>query len=77
MPAKGHNVQPNKSGGWDVKKDGAKRASKHFENKDDAIDYGRDVSKNQGTELRIKGKDNKIQQSDSHGKDPCPPKDKD
>ncbi len=38
---------------------------------------GREISKNQGSELVIHGKDGKIQQKDSHGKDPNPPKDKD
>ncbi|MEA1877659.1 MAG: DUF2188 domain-containing protein, partial [Bacteroidota bacterium] len=63
-------------GGWDVKKGNADRASKHFDIKKDAVDWGRDVSRNQNSELLIHGKDGKIQQADSHGGDPCPPKDK-
>lgn len=42
--------------------------------KQDAIDYGRQVSRNQETELRIHNKDGRIGQSDSHGHDPNPPK---
>lgn len=37
---------------------------------------GRGISRNQGTEFIIHGLDGKIQRSDSHGNDPCPPKDK-
>lgn len=76
MPRKTHHVVPNPNGGWDVKKGGAKRASKHTDLKTDAIDYGRQVSKNQKTEFVVHGKDGKIQNSDSHGNDPYPPKDK-
>lgn len=74
---KTHHVLPNPGGGWDVKKGGSGRASKHFPTKKEAEKWGREVSKNQGTELVIHGKDGKIQRSDSHGNDPCPPKDQD
>lgn len=63
-------------GGWAVKKSGAKKDTKHFEKKVDAVDFARSVSQNQGSELIIHGKNGKIQESDSHGKDPNPPKDK-
>ena len=76
MPRKTHHIVPNPEGGWDVKKGGAERASKHFGTKKDAEDWGREVSRNQGTEFVIHGKNGQIQQSDSHGNDPCPPKDK-
>jgi len=69
-----HHVVPNPEGGWDVKRGGASRASKHFDRKQDAIDAGRKISQNQRTELRIHNKDGKISQSDSHGNDPYPPK---
>ncbi len=69
-----HHVVHNQNGGWDVKKGGASRSSKHFDVKKDAVDYGRQVSRNQDSEFIIHGKDGKIQQSDSHGNDPCPPK---
>lgn len=71
-----HHVVPNPDGGWDVKRNGAQRASLHTETKQDAIDQGRKISQNQGTEFVIHNKDGKISNSDSHGNDPCPPKDK-
>lgn len=68
--AKEHHVVPNEENGWCVKTDNAKKASKCFTTKKDAIDYGREVSKNQETELVIHNKDGKISQKDSHGNDP-------
>ncbi len=71
-----HHVVPNPDGGWDVKRGGADRSSGHFDRKDEAVDYGRQVSQNQRTEFRIHNKDGRIAQSDSHGNDPNPPRDK-
>ncbi|SDS19686.1 hypothetical protein SAMN05216503_2284 [Polaribacter sp. KT25b] len=68
------HVVPNPDGGWDSKKGGAERASKHFDNKQDAVDYSRELSKKQKTELVIHKKDGKIQRKDSHGNDKFPPK---
>lgn len=44
--------------------------------KADAVDHARKISRNQESELLIHGKDGRFQNSDSHGNDPCPPKDK-
>jgi hypothetical protein len=76
MPRKTHHVVPNPDGGWDVKKGGGERAIKHFDTKQDAVDYGRDVSRNQDSEFVVHKKDGSIQNPDSHGNDPMPPKDK-
>ena len=77
MSRKEHHVVPNSErGGWDVKREKALRASGHFETKQQAIDAGREMSRNQKTELVIHTKDGKIQNPDSHGSDPCPPRDK-
>ncbi len=76
-PRKSHHVVHNPEGGWDSKKGGSPKAIKHFDIKEDAIDYTRKISQNQNTELVIHGRDGKIQKSDSHGNDPCPPEDKD
>jgi hypothetical protein len=76
-PRKTHHVVPNPGGGWDSKKSGGIKSIKHFDRKDEAIIFTRKISQNQDSELVIHGKDGKIQQSDSHGNDPCPPKDKD
>lgn len=71
-----HHVVPNPDGGWDVKRGGSARASGHYDTKADAVNNGRSISRNQGTEFVIHRQDGRIQRSDSHGNDPCPPKDK-
>ena len=78
MPNKqgSHHVVPNPDGGWDIKKGGSERVSGHFELKPDAVDAGRQLSRNQKTGFYIHGKDGRIQQKDSHGNDPIPPRDK-
>ena len=72
--AKTRHVVPNPDGGWDSKKGGAERASKHFETKKEAENYSRDVSRKESSELVIHGKDGKIQRKDSHGNDNFPPR---
>jgi len=67
-------VVPHPGGGWDVKRGGAERASAHFDNKQQAVAEGRQISRNQHTELRIHNRDGRIAQSDSHGRDPYPPR---
>ena len=71
---KEHHVVPNSKGGWDIKKGGGVRSIKHFDRKTDAESRAREISKYQGSELVIHGRDGKIQRSDSHGNDPHPPK---
>ena len=76
MPRDTHHVVPNSDrGGWDVKRGGSERASAHADTKAEAEKTAREISRNQQTELVIHGQDGKIQRSDSHGNDPCPPKD--
>lgn len=65
-----HHVVPNPNGGWDVRRGGAERASGHFNTKREAIDRGREISRNAGTEFKIHNQDGRIGQSDSHGNDP-------
>ena len=71
-----HIVYNSSRGGWDVKRNNAERASAHFDTKEKAVAAGRIMSSNQGTELVIHKKNGKIQNPDSHGNDPCPPKDR-
>ena len=76
MSRQTHHIVPAASGGWNVKRGGSQRASGHYDTKQEAIDAGRIISRNQRTELVIHGQNGRIQSSDSHGNDPCPPKDK-
>ena len=65
MPREEHHIVPNENGGWDVKRNGADRASVHTDTKQEAIDKGRAISRNQATELVIHNKDGKISNSDN------------
>ncbi len=77
MSRHNHHIVPNSErGGWDIKRDNSQRSSRHFDKKEDAVKAGREISIKNKTELIIHGKDGRIQRSDSHGNDPCPPKDK-
>ena len=69
-----HRVMPHSSGGWQVKRDGDTCASHRTDTKAEAVKEGRQISKKQGTEFQIHGKNGVIQRSDSHGNDPYPPK---
>lgn len=71
-----HHVVHNPNGGWDVKRDHAVRSSGHWDTKQEAVDAGREISRNQHTELTIHNMDGKISNPDSHGNDPCPPRDR-
>jgi hypothetical protein len=71
------HVVPNKDkGGWDAKKNNAERASKHFEKKEDAMQWSKEKAKKDGAELIPHKRDGKIQNPNSYGNDPNPPKDK-
>ena len=61
--------------GWAVKKQGNERASSVHPTKKEAVDAGRDAAKVEKSELVIRGRDGKIQDKDSFGPDPFPPKD--
>lgn len=74
MSGKNQHVTPHPDGGWQVKGEGNQKATVKTDTKKEAMDVGREISKNQGSELVIHGKDGKIQSKDSHGKDPFPPK---
>lgn len=76
MARKERHVVPNPDGGWDSKKNKAQRASKHFETKEEAMKWSREKAKEEGSELIPYKRDGRIQNPDSHGNDPCPPKDK-
>jgi len=74
MAKKSNHVVPSSSG-WVVKKSGAERASRTFDTKEKAVAYGRDISKSEKTELYIHKSNGMIQNRNSYGNDPHPPKD--
>jgi hypothetical protein len=70
-----YHVTPRPDGRWQVIQDNADRASSVHERKSDAVDRGRELARDRAVDLRIHGRDGKIQDSDSYGNDPNPPRD--
>lgn len=60
--------------GWGVRGEGNRRLTGSFETQRQAIERGREIAQNQGTELRIQGRDGKFREAWSYGNDPFPPK---
>jgi len=69
-----HVVPSNEKGGWAVRKSGSAKASKSFDRKEDAVKYGRELSRKEQTELYIHKRDGRIQDRKSYSKDLFPPK---
>ncbi len=74
--AKRSNHVVSSSSGWVVVKSGARRASRSFATKEKAVSYGRELSKIEKTELFIHRRNGMIQDRNSYGNDPNPPRDK-
>jgi len=75
--AKGKNqyVVPTKDG-WGVRSEGSGKLTAKTDTKAEALKIGTSIAKNQQSELTILKKDGKIQNKNSFGNDPNPPKDK-
>jgi uncharacterized protein YdaT len=68
-----HVVQrPN---GWATLKEGASRVGSIQPTQSKAIERARDQAQRERVEVVIHGRDGKIRDSDSYGKDPFPPRD--
>lgn len=61
-------------GGWANKRPGSDRASSVHTTQAEAIERGREIAQNSGTEHVIHGRDGRIRESNSYGNDPHPPK---
>lgn len=60
---------------WGVHGEGNQKDTKLFDKKSDAVNYAKNIAKNQESELIIQKRDGTIQSKDSYGNDPCPPRD--
>ena len=58
---------------WAVRGAGSQRATSVHRTQREAIDIGRQIASNQGTELFVHGRNGQIRERDSHGNDPFPP----
>ena len=73
MGARNYNISPN-GDKWKVQGEGASRPLRNFDTQHEAIDYGRNVARNQGSQLTIRRPNGTIRDRDSHGRDNYPPK---
>lgn len=73
MP-KNQHVTPHRGGGWQVKGAGNGRATVVTSTQEKAIQVGKTIAKNQGSELFIHNKQGQIRERNSYGNDSCPPK---
>ncbi len=74
MSKKNQHVVPL-GNGWAVKGEGNTRFTVITETKKDAVETAREIARNNRSELVIHGRDGRIQDKDSYGNDPFPPKD--
>jgi uncharacterized protein DUF2188 len=71
----GKDVHVVKHGdGWATKKSGATRAGAVAPTQSEAIEAGRRVAQREHSELVIRGRDGKIREKESYGRDPYPPR---
>ena len=66
------HVVPNPNGGWDVKSGGL--LSSHHNTQKSAIQSATSTARFDKTEVVVHGRDGKIREKNSYGKDPFPPK---
>ena len=68
------HVTNHSQGGYQVKSSGSSKAYRRTETQREAIKIGRELARNQHSELVIHSRDGKIRQKNSYGNDPFPPK---
>lgn len=67
-------AQKREDGKWEAKREGASRASKVTDTQAEAWAYSKEKAKETGSEAFLKGRDGKIRERNTYGKDPHPPK---
>lgn len=60
---------------WGVRGEGNEKLTSKHETQKEAKAAGREIAKNQKSELLIQGREGKFVAKESYGNDPCPPKD--
>ena len=73
MKKNAQHIVPH-NGQWAVKRENSERASSLHATQSEAVTAGKETAKNQHTELVIHGRDGRIREKNSYGKDPFPPK---
>lgn len=73
MSGKNQYVVRN-GGAWGVRGEGNSRLTARCNTQAEAIQIGREIARNQASELRIQGRDTQFREAWSYGHDPFPPK---
>ena len=73
MSRRNQHVVPHQDG-WAVKSAGAGRAGSVHETQADAISTARHAAQEQKSEMFIHGRDGRIRERNTYGRDPHPPK---
>ena len=73
MLKKGQHVVPN-GGKWSVRSAGAARVSGTYATQQEAVEKAKEKARDQKTDLYIHGRDGRIRERNSYGRDPFPPK---
>ena len=71
--SRNQHVVPAKNG-WAVKSAGSSRATKVYDTQKEAIAAARRIATKQRSELLIHGKDGRIREKNTYGRDAYPPK---
>ena len=72
--AKGKNQHVVPRGdGWAVRGAGNARDTSHHRTQQEAIDAAKGIAQNQGSEMFIHGRNGRIRERNTYGKDPFPP----
>lgn len=67
------HVTHRSDGKWQAKSEGSSRAYRVTSTQTEAIEYGRDLARNNRSELLTHGMDGTIRDKRSYGNDPYPP----
>lgn len=68
------HVLPHSDKGWAVKKAGSTRNLQIFSLQSEAVNFAKQKAKLHKSELLIHGKDGRIRERNTYGKDPFPPR---
>jgi hypothetical protein len=69
-----HTVYNSDRGMWENKKEGSDKLLSSHHTKDNALDRAENIAEKAKVEHFIHGKDGKIQERNSYGNDPFPPR---
>lgn len=74
MGKKNQHIVPIPDGKWGIRGENNQKLTSKFETQREAISRGKEISRNQGSELFIHGRNGQIRERNSYGNDPYPPK---